>query len=542
MPALLVGAAWETLLEGNVRTLIERDLLMPFLQRQRWFGGKARAMRQARFSDWGMLRRSPQPLFLTLVDVEYVDGGRDQYFLPLTVCTRGEARPIEEHAAHGILANITGAKKGFLFDGWLDDRFARTLLDAMAREEAVSTKRGTIRAVKTAAFAGLHGATGNDWKVRRMSAEQSNSSIVYGNQLILKLFRRLEPGINPDFEIGRQLTEHAQFTRVPAVAGAFEYTGPGEAPATIGMMQQLVKSQGDGWSHALNEVVRYYDEVGAEPAPSTRLARTFNELIDRPPTPLVAHAIGGYLENAATLGRRTAEMHVALASDSSHQAFAPEPFTKSDLEFVAADALIQAQKALDTLAKTVDQLPPDVSRSGVMLLNARETLLDHIQSAPALEFAASKIRVHGDYHLGQVLWSEQDFYVLDFEGEPARPLEERRSKQSPLKDVAGMVRSFGYAAYAGLFAATASRRWDFERMEPWARIWQTSATGAFLREYFTATAGALFIPAAPSQREALLQLFVLDKALYELNYELNNRPDWVRIPLYGIVDLLPAAH
>jgi maltose alpha-D-glucosyltransferase/alpha-amylase len=542
MPALLVGAAWETLLEGNVRTLIERDLLMPFLQRQRWFGGKARAMRQARFSDWGMLRRSPQPLFLTLVDVEYVDGGRDQYFLPLTVCTRGEARPIEEHAAHGILANITGAKKGFLFDGWLDDRFARTLLDAMAREEAVSTKRGTIRAVKTAAFAGIHGAAGNDWRVRRMSAEQSNSSIVYGNQLILKLFRRLEPGINPDFEIGRQLTENAQFTRVPAVAGAFEYTGLGEAPATIGMMQQLVNSQGDGWSHALNEVVRYYDEVGAEPAPSTKLARTFTELIDRQPTPLVAHAIGGYLENAATLGRRTAEMHVALASDSSNQAFAPEPFTKSDLEFVVGDALIQAQKALDTLAKTVDQLSPDVRRSGVMLLNARDTLFDRIRSAPALEFAASKIRVHGDYHLGQVLWSEQDFYVLDFEGEPARPLEERRLKQSPLKDVAGMVRSFGYAAYAGLFAATASRRWDFERMEPWARIWQTSATGAFLREYFTATAGALFIPAAPSQREALLQLFVLDKALYELNYELNNRPDWVRIPLSGIVDLLPAAH
>lgn len=130
--------------------------------------------------------------------------------------------------------------------------------------------------------------------------------------------------------------------------------------------------------------------------------------------------------------------------------------------------------------------------------------------------------------------------MLDFEGEPARPLAERRLKQSPLKDVAGMVRSFGYAAYAGLFAATASRRWDFERMEPWARIWQISATGAFLREYFAATAGALFIPSAPSQRDALLQLFVLDKALYELNYELNNRPDWVRIPLYGIVDLLPA--
>jgi len=538
LPALLVGAAWETLLEGNVRTLIERDLLMPFLQRQRWFGSKARPMRQARFTDWGMLRRGPQPLFLTIVDVEFVDGGREQYFLPLTVCTRSDAKSLEEQAAQAILANITGAKKGFLFDGWLDDRYARTLLDAMERDEQVATKRGTIRAVKTTAFAGIHGGTGSDLHARRMSAEQSNTSIVYGNQLILKLFRRLQPGVNPDFEIGRQLTERANFTRVPAVAGAFEYTGLGEQPTTLGMMQQLVPSQGDGWSHALNEVARYYDEVGGDAPPAFTPPANFTALIDAKPPDAIAHAIGGYLGNAATLGRRTAEMHVALASDSSSRAFAPEPFGKADLEFVTADALGQAQKALQSLSAMGDTLPAEVGRIAAGLLNARDTLLERIRHAPALEFAASKIRIHGDYHLGQVLWSEQDFYLLDFEGEPARSIDERRLKQSPLKDVAGMVRSFGYAAYAGLFAATASRRSDFERIEPWARIWQTWTTGGFLRGYFAAAVNALFVPAAPSQRDALLQLYVLGKALYELNYELNNRPEWVRIPLYGIVELL----
>jgi maltose alpha-D-glucosyltransferase/alpha-amylase len=536
-PALLVGAAWETLLEGNVRTLVERDLLMPFLQRQRWFGSKARPMRQARFGDWGVLRRAPQPLFLTIVDVEFVDGGRERYFLPLTVRARNDVQSLELEAPHAILANITGAKKGFLFDAWLDDRFAQTMLDSMERDEQVSTKRGTVRAAKTAAFAGIQSGA-SDPPIRRLSSEQSNSSIVYGNRSILKLFRRLEQGINPDFEIGRHLTETVRFTRVPAAAGAFEYLGPGEEPTTLGMLQQLVPSQGDGWSHALNEVARFFHDVGGASVRAGREPRSFTELIEARPPQSIAHAIGSYLGSAATLGRRTAEMHLALASDGGNPAFAPEPFTKTDLELVTADALGQAHRGMSLLAENVERLSVDLQSTAKHLLHARNTLLDRVRAAPTFHFAASKIRVHGDYHLGQVLWSEQDFYLLDFEGEPARSLQERRMKQSPFKDVAGMVRSFGYAAYAGLFAATASRRSDWDRMETWARIWQTWTTSAFLREYFSATAGALFVPAVASQRDALLEVFVLDKALYELNYELNNRPDWVRIPLYGIVDLL----
>ena len=538
VPALLVGAAWETLLEGNVRTLIERDLLIPFLQRQRWFGGKARPMRQARFSDWGVLRRSPQPLFLTIVEVEFADGGRDQFFLPLTVCARADAASLQDQAPHAILASITGARKGLLFDGWLDDRYAHTLLDAMERDEHMSTKRGAIRATRTNAFAGIRGGPGTVLQVHRTTAEQSNTSIVYGDQLILKMFRRLQPGINPDFEIGRQLTEKVRFPRVPAVAGAIEYTGLGEEPTTIGMMQRLVGSQGDGWAHALNGVERFYEEVGSNAPPPFTPPASSIALIDEAPPEAIARAIGAFRGDAATLGRRTAEMHLALASDSSSRAFAPEPFEKSDLELVVAGAIGQAQSALQSLADGADRLPPEVSRVAAELVDGRDQLLDRIRCARTLQFAASKIRIHGDYHLGQVLWSEQDFYIIDFEGEPARSIAERRRKHSPLKDVAGMVRSFGYAAYAGLFAATASRRSDFERMEPWARIWRTWVTAAFLREYFETAANSPFIPALASQRDALLQLFVLDKALYELNYELNNRPDWVRIPLHGILDVV----
>ncbi len=537
-PALFMGVAWDTLLEGNVRTLVERDLLLPFLQRQRWFGGKARPARAARFLDWGVIRRGPQPLFLTIVEVEHTDGGRDRYFLPLTICGHADAKGLEERAPHSVLANITGARKGILFDGWLDDRFARTLLEAIGAGEQTATKRGTMRAVRTPAFEQLRGRPDPDIRVTRPSADQSNTSIVYSHRLILKLFRRLQPGVNPDYEISRQLAEHAGFARVPAVAGGFEYALPGEAPATLAMLQQLVSSQGDGWTQATHEVQRFYEEVGTTPPPDAPPAARYAELMALREPEAVGRLMGPSIASAEILGKRTAEMHLALASDASNPAFAPEPFTSDDLAGLASDAAAEAQKALQSLEALLDTLPAEAAESARHLLQSRDSLLQQIGAAPAPGFATSKIRVHGDYHLGQVLWAEGDYIVLDFEGEPARPVEQRRRKQSPLKDVAGMIRSFSYAAYAGLFGHIASRPTELERLEPWARVWQTWTTAAFLRGYFASADGAPFIPAEPSQRDTLLELFVIDKALYELNYELNNRPDWVRIPLQGIVDLL----
>ena len=544
-PGLLVGAAWDTLLDGNVRTLIERDLLLPFLQRQRWFGGKARAARSARFVDWGLLRRGAQPLFLTLVDVDFDQGERERYFLPLAMCPSAEAKGLEERSPHVILANLTGARKGVVFDAWVDDRFGRTLLDAIEREEQIRTKRGVVRTAQTMAFAATRRTLESPLRVTRMSTEQSNTSIVFGEHSILKLFRRIQSGINPDYEIGRQLTEKIGFDRVPAVTGALEYEGGGDEPATLGMMQQLVESQGDGWTHATDELSRFYDQVEGRDAPRLPPPSLLNRLATTEPPKRVLDVMSGFLRTAEILGRRTADMHLALASDTSDPSFAPEPFSREDLALVSADAIAHALKALETLELVTRQadapssgLASDVAERARELVMSRERLLEVVKHGPAFEFTSAKIRIHGDYHLGQVLWAEGDFYILDFEGEPARPLRQRRAKQSPLKDVAGMLRSFSYAAYAGLFAHAAARPDEFARLEPWARIWQTWTCGAFLRAYLTGTQGALFLPADPTQREMLLRFFMLDKALYELNYELNNRPDWVRIPLWGIFDLL----
>ena len=527
-PALFMGAAWDTLLDGNVRTLIERDLLAGFLQRQRWFSAKARPLRAARFVDWGLLRRSPQPLFITIVEAEFEDGGRDRYFIPLTISPHGDTGGMGGPEGPAVLAHITGARKGVLFDGWLDDRFGRMLLEALEREEQIRTRRGSVRAIRTGAFTALRGE--GDLPVRTLPGEQSNTSIRFGYRLVLKLFRRIEPGINPDFEIGRYLTETAGFTRVPAVAGALELETATEGASTIGMLQQLVASQSDGWSHATGEVRRFFDAVENRKLPPVLASpRSYSALVDEPLPALATEVMGGYLRTAEVLGRRTGEMHLALAANAANPAFAPEVFTADDLKALSMDAVGQAQLALGTLERLGIDHP--VGQRGA-------ALMARLKQPPLLEFSASKIRVHGDYHLGQVLWSEGDFYIIDFEGEPARPLAQRRAKQSPLKDVAGMLRSFGYAAFAGLFAHTVSRPAAFDSLAPWAEAWETWTTAAFLRAYFETVQGALFLPQEAGNRDELLRLFVLDKALYEVNYELNSRPDWARIPLFGIMPLL----
>ena len=538
-PALFMGVAWDTLLDGNVRTLIERDLLMPFLQRQRWFGGKARSVRSARFTDWGLLRRGPQPLFITIAEVTYVDGERDSYFLPLAICAIADARGLEERSPHAVLARVTGARKGVLFDAWLDNGLGRALMETFEQQHDIRSRRGTLRAVQTKAFAHLRGEGPLD--ITRLSGEQSNTSLIFGNRLILKLFRRLQPGINPDYEIGRQLTERIGYPRVPAVAGAIEYRMTGDERTTVAMLQQLVESQADGWRHGTDEVSRFFEAVEGTAPPPGAVPHSFTDVIGVP-FPEAIDAMAGYAATAETLGRRTAEVHLALASDTSDPAFNPEPFTADDLARVCRSASAQARTAFDALKNAMKgdatRLPDNVLATVRALLENEQVVIDRIKAPPAAEFTVSKQRIHGDYHLGQVLWAEGDFYLLDFEGEPARPIAERREKQSPMKDVAGMLRSFSYAAYAGLFAHCLTRPGQFAELEPWARLWEAWASAGFLTGYLATAGQAPFVPAEPTQRNALLQLFMLDKALYELNYELNNRPDWVRIPLAAILDVI----
>jgi maltose alpha-D-glucosyltransferase/alpha-amylase len=542
LPTVEVADGWEKVLEGPGRQELERSVLPAFLRAQRWFGGKGRRVESVRLADWGASPAGSSRTFLSLLEVKFADGASDLYFLPIGVTTGPAASRMLEVLKPSIIARLSGpGGEALLHDILADDDACTALLTAIGAGGEFALREGRVRGLATAAFRGLRGNPEQPLPVIRGPATSSNSLVFYGRRLLLKLFRRLEVGTNPDFEIGRFLTEENPFERIPRVAGTLEYHRPGSGPVTLAILQAMVPNQGDGWRHAIDELGRYYERASGRmsgPDPVAPDNRPLLELSASAPPPGPLEAIGAYLHAAGTLGRRTAEMHLALAGDTGSPDFAPEPFTAADSAALCRSIRAQAERALAALKDNLERLPEEVAPAGRRLLDQGRDALRRLDPDDLFRDGLMKIRCHGDYHLGQVLRVENDFVILDFEGEPTRSVEERRAKQSPLKDVAGMVRSYHYAAYAGLFEYTRDDPADFERLDPWADLWFQWVAAAFLREYRAAAGEAAFLPRDPRTFAALLDAFMLDKAFYELLYELNNRPDWVRIPLRGILALL----
>ena len=466
---------------------LEAKVLPEYLPRQRWFGGKSKRIRKVRVTDWAEFAGAAA-MFL---EVAYDDGPSDLYFAPLI------------------------AKDGSVQDALQDDAFCRALLTLNQLPTVQGKISGRISAEVTDAAASL--------TVRRVSAEQSNSSIIYGDQVILKLFRRLQAGQNPDIEIGRYLTETAHFDRIPAFMGALEYRRePGE-PSALAMLQRLIANEGDGWRWTTEELERYYENCARTPMPQAGDSARDH--------------VGAFLEAAAVLGRRTAELHLALASATDDPAFSPEAFDAREFEAMTAEMREEAIKAFDLLKGSLSALPDEVLEMAGVALGRRRPIVDRLSLKAQNQDFGKRIRTHGDYHLGQVLRTKNDFVIIDFEGEPARPLAQRRAKHTPLKDVAGMLRSFSYAANATLMTYTTRHPEDFESLEPWASLWERTVSAEFLSTYREVTKTSDILPAGEEDFRKLLDACLLEKAAYELMYELNNRPTWVRIPLAGILAL-----
>jgi maltose alpha-D-glucosyltransferase/alpha-amylase len=480
---------------------------------------------------------------LALVEVKFETGKPELYQVPLAITLGAAANELRRVAPSAIIASVLSAKTdGLLHDGVYDDNVCLELLSLVGNGGELRASDGRdIRGVPGKVFQEIRGSAETPLPVRRSTAEQSNTSIVYGDRLILKLFRRLEPGVNPDAEIGRHLTEKTTFDRIPPFAGSMELepaTDDGEA-TILTMLQGLVANEGDGWKWTIEELDRYFETSAPLSFPENASAELGDplELSDHSVSQVARDHLGIYLDAASTLGRRTAELHLALAAPSDDPAFAPEPLTSENFQTVLSDFHQQASRVLDVLKERVPFLPDEVVEIAATVLSRRRRILDYFGALKSTSFRTQRIRIHGDYHLGQVLRVKTDFVILDFEGEPARPLEYRRSKQCPLKDVAGMLRSFSYAAYASLINYSARHSEDLTSLEPWAQLWERSAAAAFLRAYRETAQGAELVPADTADFHKLLDVFLLDKALYEVLYELNARPAWVRIPLMGIMSL-----
>ena len=420
------------------------------------------------------------------------------------------------------------------------------MLDSIAAGRSFSSPSTTLRAQPTGVFARLRGPADHPLLARLGSAEQSNTSVVFGNRLILKLYRRIEEGINPDLEVTRFLTERTSFSHIAAVAGALEYfpaqaVGAPSAPVTaggltLGILQSYVANRGDAWEYTLDALGEYFERVLATPSapPDAQISTAAMLGVAPEPSPLARETIGAYLNSARLLGRRTAEMHLALASDPDDPAFAPEPFTQLYQRSLYQSWRAQADGVFELFRGRLDDLPAGVRSAAQELLALEGRLLERFRSINGRRIHATRIRTHGDYHLGQVLYTGDDFVIVDFEGEPSRPLGERRFKRGALRDVAGMLRSFQYAAYGkALFDQERLARLapaEQAALDAWARFWQLQVCGAYLNAYLDTAGRATFLPASPDELAMLLDVYLLEKATYELGYELNNRPAWVMIP------------
>ncbi len=532
------GAAdWKSVLEGNGQRELEEKALTNFLPRQRWFGGKARTIKTIKIQDWAAFNDGSSAL--AFVEVVYTAGDPESYLLALGLMFGKASDDLRAAYPGAVLARVDSPEdEGVLHDAFFGDNSSEALLNLLAESGQVPSRKGVIQGVPSRIFDKLRG---DEALVPRLgSAEQSNTSIIFGDKLILKLFRRQQAGPNPDTEIGRYLTEETNFTNVAPFGGSIEYLSEGQHTSTVAMLQGLVANEGDGWQWTLEELDRYYELTASRSLPAEHLPEAQPSLLfmsEAEESIFAREHLGIYLEAAGLLGVRTAEMHLALAQKTEDPAFSPEPTTPEDLDRLRENLIEHAAAAFDALKENLSHLSDNAVELAGLVLSRRRLVLHRLRQLAGGEIHALRTRIHGDYHLGQVLRAKGDFVILDFEGEPARPLEERRAKQSPLKDVAGMLRSFSYAAFSAMMKYASRRPEDYEQLEPWARLWEQSASSAFLRRYREEMSGASVLPAQPAQFERLLEIYMLDKALYELVYELNNRPNWVRIPLTGILAL-----
>ncbi|MBI4571914.1 MAG: hypothetical protein HY713_01340 [candidate division NC10 bacterium] len=474
--------------------------LPAFLPAQRWFGSKARTIAGVTPLDHAVVPGTAG--ILALFDVVFADAGRETYLVPVTP-DAGEAR---------------------FGDAMDDPAVCAALVELIRIGGSVSGRRGAFRFIPTEALADI--LPGPSEKVNRVRTEQSNTSVSFDGKAILKLFRKLEPGPNPDFEITDFLTRRTTFRGVPRLAGSIVYMTAGGEGTTLAVLQEFVPNQGDAWTSTLGRLGEYYavalDGMAGEGGSGQAFARTLAD----------ADA-----EEARRLGSLTGRLHMTLASATSDPAINPEPIAAADVAAWQARMQDYLGRVVATVASCLETLPAPDREMARQVVDLAPRLRTELAAVQILGQGVTKIRVHGDYHLGQILKSGDGFMILDFEGEPARPLEERRAKQCALKDVAGMLRSFDYAAHTGLLAAATPDDIGLaDRLAPWAERWLTTVREAFLKGYLTETweAGAPFLPRGQEALRAALRVFELDKAIYELNYEINHRPAWVRIPLEGV--------
>lgn len=544
LPTLECPSAWDwdRAIGGQLQAQLEAAIARQIVTR-RWFGAKARTIRALKIVE--AIAITPDTRLL-LVEIEFTAGPSEVYQVPLGYVAPDRAEQFAATNADQAWARVRFAGSrgtALLIDPLIDADFCRSLLAIVRSQTRLPGLQGEISAWQSAAFHTLADQPEQHLSPSQIDAEQSNSSVAFGERLILKLYRRLESGTNPDVEIAAYLTERG-FAHTAALSGTIEYRRANGPPWTLAALQAFVPNQGDAWRHMLARVDEFLARtipLPDEPSQQAQLAGArLQQAARRPIPPLAWQLLGRSLNDAQRLGTRTAEMHLALAVETDNPDFAPEPFSKVDQSRWCNDASVLSAETFALLRKQLPGMNAAVGEVAARVLALEPARNEQLRRTATEPIHAAKIRCHGDYHLGQVLVAGDDFVIIDFEGEPSRPLSQRRQKLLALRDVAGMIRSFHYAACAGAASMIELSPADSDRIQRLAQEWYQWMSAGFLGAYLRAAEGAVFLPASDDEFDRLLEACLLEKAVYELRYELNNRPDWVYLPLGALIQLRDA--
>jgi maltose alpha-D-glucosyltransferase/alpha-amylase len=543
---LLELAEWGDLLQPNVLESLENSFLPDYLMKMRWFGGKGKGLDSLKIVSHATIPMGTNPpAFLLLIEASYQNDLPEMYQLPVAFGKEQFSYKVKEDCPQAVIARIQvdGEEEGVLFDAIYGFEFQQMLIQNMGQDERLGAKNSEIHFYGNEALK-AHVEETEKIKPRVLSGEQSNTSITYDGKYFFKLYRKVDRAINPDMEITHYLTHEAKFPNIPAFVGAIEWKYKNDS-MVLGMMQEMVVNSTDAWANMLDRLNSFNEKILStseiqlptemlgtlvNPVGYEEIPEALKDLLDVP-----------VAEQVALLGVRTAEMHLALASGTNHPDFKPEDFSLHYQRSVYSSLQSLVRVAFQSLNRNMKKVQPEIKQEAEDVLRMKDEILTELKKVYTRKIDTAKIRIHGDYHLGQVLFTGKDFVILDFEGEPARSYSERRLKRSALRDVAGMLRSFHYAAYGSLYLDNQIRPEDIGKLLPFVEQWYHYMSGFFMKAYLETVKDNPIIPQKKEDLEVLLQTFLLQKAIYELNYEVNNRPSWVMVPLSGIKSIMNRA-
>ena len=524
------GTSWEALMENKefVKTFLS-DVLEDYIIKQRWYGGKASKLKYIELEEYFRIQQNEEVYYGLILEVNFVEAFYQHYFLPIAFVS-DESFAKDDR----ILPISIQGQEGFIIDAINLEAFRKVVFQRILT--AVPNDRTRVQYHKSLLFDNCVYESS-----RFMGLEQSNTSIVYNEKYVLKFFRRIYADRNPDYEMSRFLSEKKDFKNTPAYLGSVQIKDQDNTSITIGLMQEMVENDGDAWDYMLKELNKVFLNLENKNIDISNLPRTeeYQRLAITDVPPQIIDWVGlNIFTKIQSLAKRTAEMHIALGSEFEDTAFTPTRFNGDYTVWLKNRLLYQFQNRLNTVENNLHKLDGLALELANEFLDKKNIIRKRFVNFDWTKLKGERLRVHGDYHLGQVLVKGDDFYILDFEGEPESTIRDRKVKQPPLKDVAGLFRSFHYAIYATVFNNLKDYKHSQEELFEASEILYQYFIGVFLGTYIDEIQDANINIGYHQERIFLLKYSLLEKAIYELGYELNSRPRWAVIPLKGISNII----